>query len=145
MDEFDRRTPLWIEAYERDLKLLLMMIDGAKHDPKIRWYLSGLLMYGRAPQAESREALNLFREQQEAHYASEFKKRADADAARGGEDSVVAVWELLHKANAGDPVLRRWIVLMGQLLGLPLPKVQEVIDGDVAPDELEEPHDEGEG
>ncbi|MBP7134657.1 hypothetical protein KBA73_05570 [Patescibacteria group bacterium] len=137
MDVLYGRTDLVVDELIRDLKLLLMWLeDSRRGDPNAKWQIHGVMMYRAASVPEPGDGIEEFRAQQEAHFLRQLEARAEADFAKGGEDSAVAVMQLLHRART-DRGLRRQLVTLLQLIGYTPFKFKEVIEGGLAPQELQ--------
>ncbi len=137
MDELYGKTDRAVDELIRDLKLLLRWLEESKRgDPNAKWLIDGVMMYRSSPVAEPGDDVQEFRAQQEAHYLTLLEARAQADFAKGGEDSVAAVTQLLHHA-ANNQGLRRQLVTLLQLLGYPPFKFKKVLEVSLVPEELQ--------
>lgn len=138
MHELYGSTDVEVGALIQDLMQLLMLLEASQQgNHNAKWLTHGVLMYRLSPQPEPGDDLNEFRSQEERHYLSLLQARVDDDLSNGGEDSAMAVMELLHRAR-NEASVRRLLVTLLKLIGYPPFTFKEVLDGSPAPHELQD-------
>lgn len=142
MDWEKRQFNKWLGGQIQDLELLLKLLRAARAgvDPHIRWKVDGVVSCFMGAHHATDEAMTVAHAAEEIHYLDVIKTTADELLASGYEDPPFAALTFINDARR-DPALIRQIVALAKFMGcLPAPPAaKKLIDGRVAPEELERP------